>query len=162
MRYFLLMLILLQAVPISGSDSPVGTRAPELSLFDQYDKEFCMAQYAGSILVFLASDRDGAERNRQCGGRLGERYGNRIAIIGIADTRGVPFFLKRSVKNSFRKERVRVLLDWKGEAFTAFGLSKKSRAVVLIDRDRTIRQIYSSPNDICQLAFADVDRMLAR
>jgi peroxiredoxin len=139
--------LILAAVLSGGSVAGPGLPAPDFRLEDQQGHDFTLSMQRGHILVLLAGDRAGSEENRAWGFLLGKRYGSAITIIGIADTRGVPFFLKDRVRNSFRKERVRMLMDWDGSVFDGYGFTAGHANIVVIDRSGVIRYRYAGGRD---------------
>ena len=62
-----------------------------------------------------------------------------MIVLGIADVSSVPFFLKGKIRNDFKKDGESILMDWKGEVFKAYGLTKGVSNVILIDKDGMIR-----------------------
>ncbi len=87
---------------------------------DQFDRVYTDGQFRGSILVSIGSDKDGSKYNEIWTQAIydslkGEENFDRIRFLGVADVRGVPFFLKGYVRGKFPKEKEKwVLLDWKG------------------------------------------------
>jgi hypothetical protein len=130
---------------LSGQPGRVqpGFQAPDFCLEDQQGRQFTLSLQKGRILVLLAGDRAGSELNHAWGRALAQRYGQAITIIGIADTRGVPFFLKDRVRKSFRKEKVRMLLDWEGRAFETYAFLPGTANVVVVDRNGIIRDLHA-------------------
>jgi predicted transcriptional regulator len=136
---------LIMFLVLSGQQAPVapGFRAPDFCLQDQQGRDFTLSSQRGRILVLLAGDRAGSEQNRAWGSAIAKRYGQAITIIGIADTRGVPFFLKDRVRKSFDKEPVRMLLDWEGTAFDTYAFLPGTANIVVIDGNGVIRCIHA-------------------
>ncbi len=161
----LLFLCLLAAAGASaGARTIINAKAPEFSLRDQYDQPYDLRQGEGRPIVLLASDGEGAKHNRQWVDAINGRYKDRIAIIGIADTRGVPFFMKAAVKNEFKKSPAHVLLDWNGVVFTSYGLAPKVSNIVLIDKNGMVRYLYSgeATTRACENLFREIDNVERR
>jgi len=89
------------------------------------------------------------------------KYGDSVAVQGLADVSSVPFFLKGMIRNDFKKDAENILLDWKGEVFKAYVMTKGVSNVILIDRDGLIRHRSSgsaSPEGVQEL-FKQVDTL---
>jgi hypothetical protein len=129
-----------------------GFRAPDFKLEDQRGRDFTLSLHRGRTLVLLAGDRAGSEQNRAWGVALAQRYGKAITIIGIADTRGVPFFLKDRVRKSFEKEKVRMLLDWEGSTFDEYAFLPGIANIVVIDRSGFVRCTHRGPPGLSEHA----------
>jgi hypothetical protein len=127
----------------------VGSLAPEWTLKDAKDKAYKLTDFENRILVILGSDKTGDEENEVWGGKLAEKYSDQIAIVGLADLRGVPFFWKGRVKSSFRNRRdtpsakygVPILLDWKGDVPKSYGFKPEVSNQVVIDAEGVVRYI---------------------
>jgi len=127
----------------------VGSLAPEWTLKDANNKAYKLADFEGRILVLLGSDKKGDEENEVWGGKLAEKYNNQIAIVGLADLRGVPFFLKGRMKSNFRNRRdtpsakygVPILLDWKGDVPKSYGFFQVVSNQVVIDAEGIVQYI---------------------
>jgi len=140
---FLLIVLTLLACTVEGGQSLINTRAPEFSLRDQYDQPYSLQSFAGQPVVLIASDKEGSGQNRHWLALLKEKYGRRLRIIGVADVRTVPFFLKGMVRGDFKKDGGSVLMDWDGALFTAYGLAKNVSNVILIDNSGSVQYLYA-------------------
>lgn len=136
-------------------------KMPVFDLSDQYDRPYRPEQ-PGKTIVLLASDRDGETETVHWRMKINERYHGSVSFIGVADVRGVPFFMKRAVKDNFKKYRAPVLLDWKGELFTAFGLVPGLPNIVVVDKEGILHYLYAGPatEDACSALFSEIDRLL--
>jgi predicted transcriptional regulator len=150
------------AMTVQGESPLINAKAPEFTLEDQYDRSFAIRQFAGRVVVLIASDRNGKVQNPPWTKALRERYGDGIALQGVADLRGVPFFLKGTIRKDLRKEYAdSVLLDWKGDLFTACGLMKEVSNVIVIDRSGVIRFVHAGPadTDAVPRVFKEIDKL---
>jgi hypothetical protein len=144
MKTRLVIIVLTLAACIAeGGPSLINAKAPEFSLRDQYDQSFSLQSFAGHPVVLLASDKGGHDQNHQWLALLKEKYGRKIRIVGVADVRTVPFFLKGVVRSDFKKEEGSVLMDWDGVVFTSYGLAPGVANVVLIDGSGIVRDLRS-------------------
>jgi predicted transcriptional regulator len=164
-RFLVALLLLLMPVAATEGGQPIiNAKAPGFSLRDQYDRPYDLRQGGGRTIVLLASDGEGAKHNRQWVDAIKGRYQDRIAIIGIADTRGVPFLFKGRVKSEFKKTPASVLLDWNGVVFTSYGLAPNVSNIVLIDKDGMVRYMYSgeATPQACENLFREIDNVERR
>jgi peroxiredoxin len=161
MRLFIIFILFLLLSVTAGGQPLINARAPEFTLQDQYDKTVALRQFEDRIVVLIASDKEGSVQNPQWKKAISEKYGDNIVILGIADVRSVPFFLKGKIRNDFKKDEGNILLDWKGEVFTAYGLAKGVSNIILIDKNGSIRFRYagSAAPDAVQRLFQEIDRL---
>ncbi|MFN3480224.1 MAG: YtfJ family protein [Thermodesulfovibrionales bacterium] len=146
MIIFPIIMLLFIFFPIgveSGQSIALNTKAPDFSLKDQYDRTFNLREFEGQVVVLIASDKEGSAQNHLWGRKIRERYGNKIIIIGMADLRSVPFFLKNKIKEDFKKDDNSILLDWSGKVFDAYELAKKVSNIIVIDKKGYVRFTYS-------------------
>lgn len=120
--------------------SGVGQRVA-FDLPDQFDRVHNAAELRGKAAVIFGTDRKGSKFGGAWAEALRESLPHRVsseavAWVDIANLRGVPFFMKGSVKKKFPSERKNwVLLDWKGTFAKAYGLEKDVCNILLLDRD---------------------------
>ena len=148
---------------IAGAESPlINAKAPVFSLMDQRDHEVNLHQFEGRVVVLIAGDKDGSKQNPAWRKALTDRYGERVLIQGTADLRKVPFFLKGSFKRDFQKDPDRIILDWSGEIFKAYGLAENVSNIVLIDKKGYVRYLHSGSAEQGAIddLFREIDRCL--
>jgi predicted transcriptional regulator len=161
----IIVILLAQVVATAGAaeSNLIGAKAPEITLQDQYDRTISLRGFEGRVVVLIASDKKGKAQNPPWDKAIREKYGDIVVLLGVADVRSVPFFLKGKIRNDFKKEyAASVLMDWEGEIFTAFGLAEKVANVVVIDRSGTIRFLQTGPavQDAVRLVFEEIDRLV--
>jgi len=162
MRRFLLIAIMF-ILQVAGAiaENSMEEKAMEFALQDQYDKTVILRQYEGSVVVLLASDKEGSSQNAAWIKAIRDKYASRVAIQGIADVSSVPFFLKGKIRNDFKKDGNSILLDWKGAVFRSYGFKKAVSNIVLIDGRGVIRHRSSgsaSPEAVQEL-FKKIDAL---
>jgi predicted transcriptional regulator len=119
-------------------------RVPETTLIqfeikDQFDRPHSERELQDRHVLLLCGDRKGSQYQGQWAAALRDSLRSRgrlesTTLIEIADLRGVPFFVKGSVKKKFpRDEASWVLMDWKGRFATAYGFEKDKCNIVLFD-----------------------------
>ncbi len=108
---------------------------------DQFDRVYTDNQFRGSIVIITGSDKDGSQYNEIWKNAIfdslkEEKEIDQIKFLGVADTRGVPFFLNGYVKGKFPKEKEKwVLLDWKGHFPKAYQFEPKMSNIVIFNRE---------------------------
>lgn len=111
----------------------------QFELRDQFDRPYRDTQLRGESLVVVGSGRKGSEFQADWMAAL--RAGLRdhlvaggLRIVEVADLRGVPFFLKGTVKKKFPEDRAAwVLMDWKGRFGSAYELDGDLCSVLVFD-----------------------------
>lgn len=134
---FLLTASLIAGVPASGQDRP----PLEFELEDQFLKIHRGTDFRGSIVLLVGSDKKGVEFNQTWIAAIHERLGDHpryseISHLAQADLRGVPFFLKKTVRGKFPQNPDNwVLLDWKGSLASIYDFSPKASNVLVFAQD---------------------------
>ncbi len=159
-----ILLLMMTAGIHAAETSLLNTRAPEFTLQDQFERTVPLRQFEGSVVVLIASDKAGKEQNGAWTRAIRDRYADRVALQGIADLSSVPFFLKGTVRNDIRKDRVSILLDWKGEVFRAYGLAQGAVNIIVIDGQGMVRHLHAGSAEPAALValFRVLDEALAR
>ena len=160
-RILLAIMMFILQTAAAYADPADGVKASEFSLQDQHEKTVSLKQYEGRIVVLVASDKEGAAQNTAWFKAIRDKYADRVVVQGIADVSSAPFFLKGKIRSDFKKDPDSILLDWKGEVFKAYGLTKSVSNVILIDKDGMIRHRTSgsaSPEGVQEL-FKRIDAL---
>ncbi len=145
MKNAILFASLLGLPIVAVSDPLIDAKAPNFSIEDQFDRPVGIRQFEGRTVVLMAADKEGSAHNDAWKDALVRRFRSAIALVGVADLRGTPFFLKNRVKSTFRKEQGSVLLDWEGVVFTRYGLRPRVSNLIVIDRKGYVRYLHSGP-----------------
>ena len=141
---FLMPLMLITLALSSLSAQSKDSRLIEFELKDQFDREYSHLSWAGEILVVIGSDRGGSKFNENWGRSIYLELAKsstmeQIAFAGVADLRGVPFFLKGFVKGKFPKAEERwVLMDWDGEFAKAYQFEKDHSNILIFNQDKKL------------------------
>ncbi len=113
------LLACLSTVPaVAGGQSPRLLIPFEIE--DQHRRLHRQADYLDRVVLVLGSDRGGSRfsagwRRAITQAVGGEPRFDKLSVLSLADLRGVPFFVRGSVRKRFpRAPDNRVLLDWKG------------------------------------------------
>lgn len=139
----------------------VSSRAPEFFLRDQYDHSFTLHHFAGKPLILLACDKTGSRQKSAWVTAILDRYAQRVQLVGVADVRTAPFFIKGKIKRDFQKEAGSILMDWDGVIFRTYALAEKVANIVLIDRQGVVRYVYSgAANPVTiEALLREIDRL---
>lgn len=133
----------LAAAPVASATAEF----PDIRLEDQFrsahspDSLFNEAS-TGRPLVIIAGDQRRSDENiRAWVNLLKGTLGDRVRFIGLANLRGLPFFVsKNSVRSSLKKKLpdVLVLCDWKGDGFKQFAFVRGQMNVRVYSRSRAL------------------------
>jgi len=146
MRHYLLILMMFAfQVNVESAGNVINEKAADFTLQDQYEKTVSLKHFEGRTVVLIASDKEGKVQNSAWTNAIKDKYADRVAIQGVADVSSAPFFLKGKIRSDFKKDGDSILLDWKGEVFRSYGLTKGAANVILIDKDGMIRHRTSGP-----------------
>jgi len=154
-----------RSVPALGVVVLIGTLLPYMcharesalirfEIADQFDRVHADIDLRGGVLLVVGADRKGSQYQGGWMDALRTLAESRIAtdeiqIIEVADLRGVPFFVKGSVKKKFPSDKRQwVLMDWKGVFARAYGFEPEKCNMLLFDRtDRLLYQVAAQEVD---------------
>jgi len=124
------------ASPANAAVASPNLVCVSFELRDQFEILHKVSFPRTNLLVLTIADKQG---NHQVDGwvmPLKERFGERIAIAGIADVRGVPGLWHVSIREKFQKLRTHpVMMDWDGHVIKLLPVEKHRTNVYLINRD---------------------------
>jgi hypothetical protein len=118
-----LVVVVLAAVVASTAQEKTTL---EFELEDQFRQVHRSSDFLGTVVLLIGSDKKGVEFNDDWGRAILMQLQDhprreRISSLGYANLKGVPFFLKGTIRGKFPQEREAwVLMDWKGELFKAY------------------------------------------
>jgi len=131
----------------------VGTKAPAWMFTDANKKEFTMDSWAGKVLQVNYVDPDEQDLNEAYNEVLDKAVKTDKIIdstyfkgIGVVDTKSTwkPNGLIRTIAgNKAKKYKTTILFDYKGTLHEIWGLPKDSYSVVILDKNRICRYVYS-------------------
>lgn len=120
---------------------------PEIKIRDQFRIEHTtQSLFSGKSpirpLVLIASDQRQTEKYIQTWTTLlKETLGERVHFVGLANLRGLPFFVsKNSIRSSLKKRlpNVPVLCDWNGSGFKELACVRGEQNVHVYSSDRKL------------------------
>ena len=163
MRNSMLILLLIVATGIAqAGQSLIDAKAPDFSLLDQHGKAFSLKQLEGKPMLLIACDNEGKKQKGDWIKVVTEKYGQQLIVLGVADVRKVPFFLKGKYTRDFQKDPASILLDWDGTIFTSYGLVKDVANIIVIDKKGYVRYLYSGSAErtAVEQLFRELDQSL--
>lgn len=104
---------------------------------DQFGRKYGQKDFLGAVSLWIGSDKDGSAFNDQWGEALyralkDEADAGRVRFVGVADLRGVPFFLKGFVRGKFPKDTERrILMDWDGAFAKGYAFAEKHSNILV-------------------------------
>lgn len=135
----------------------------EFEIDDQFKVKHTDAEYRGSIVVLVGGGRKGSEFTPAWGAAVSEEVAEEAArgelmFLAYADTRGVPFFLKGTVRGYFPQDRESpTLIDWKGRLAQAYEMDPDMATLLLFGRDgRLVTRVSGT-----EIELAKVDAFVA-
>ena len=109
-------------------------------LEDQFEKVYTDEDYKHQIIVVISSDKGGNKYNPIWSEAILKLIHDNgmeksIEVIGIANLKGVPFFLKGYIKGKLPKDPDnRLLLDWSGQFAKAYKFMKNVCNIAIFDQ----------------------------
>ena len=141
---FLIVLIAGPRFASAGGDEAKESTLIEFKIKDQFKKEYTDAQFRGVPLCVLIANKGGSAFSRVWSPAIRDSLdvmglGGAVNVLGVADMRGVPFFLKGLVRGKLPKEPDKwMLVDWKGKFAKAYHCVKDSCNILLFDDDASL------------------------
>jgi hypothetical protein len=113
----------------------------EFEIEDQFKVKHTDAEFRGRVLVLVGGGRKGSEHAPDWRAAISDGAGDAIEsgellIVSYADTRGVPFFLKGTIRGYFPQDpELLTLVDWKGQLAEAYSLDPDVATLLVFGRD---------------------------
>ena len=113
----------------------------EYELEDQFRNARTSSDVLGRVVILIGSDKKGVEFNGMWGRAINARLidhpnYDRVTNLAYANLKGVPFFLKNTIRGKFPQDKEAwVLMDWKGALFKAYGFVPKKANVLVFGPD---------------------------
>lgn len=132
---------------------PIMSFSQETKLFafelrDQFKVEYTENSWPNSVLIFLGSNKAGNVYNHIWAKAIEDSTSvifpeSEIKQIGIANLRGLPFFLKGFIRGKFPKDKnVRILMDWGGSFSKAYNFEANQCNILIFDGKKNL--VYQS------------------
>ena len=144
------------------------TKMIPFELKDQFKTEYTEQSWPDSILISLGSNKAGNIYNHIWAKAIQDSTSiifpkTPIKQIGIANLKGVPFFLKGFIRGKFPDEGdVWILMDWKGQFSRSYHFVADQCNILIFDRKRNL--VYQTSvtelNDLKLRAILEVLRKI--
>jgi len=134
---FLLIAVAFVAVVPGASAGDPESELISFEIKDQFDRAHSEKEFLGRPLLITCGDKNGSRYQSQWTPALRDSLQARgllpeLALVEIADLRGVPFFVKGKVKKNFpRDPSAWVLLDWDGRFAKPYAFEKEMCNILL-------------------------------
>jgi len=152
---FAVLLALLWTVSASlAAELKVGDRAPDFKLKDSTGKEYSLddPRFKGKVLYIAYVDPDEKDTNnhvedalkkeRESGGLDKARYEG-FGIANLKASNLPNFIIKSAIKSKQEKTGAVVLLDYDYTILNLWGVKNDSSDVVVLDKERVCRYVYN-------------------
>lgn len=133
-------------LPIMGISQESKLFAFELR--DQFKLEYSENSWPDSVLIFLGSNKAGNVYNHIWAKAIEDSTSvifpeSAIKQIGVANLRGLPFFMKGFIRGKFPKDKnVRILMDWSGKFSKKYHFVSGQCNILVFDRKKNL--VYQS------------------
>jgi uncharacterized protein len=152
--FALLLALLWTASAAVAAELKVGDKAPDFKLKDSTGKEYSLdhPQFKGKVLYIAYVDPDEKDTNnhvedalkkeRESGGLDKTRYEG-FGFANLKATNLPNFLIKALIKSKQEKTGAIVLLDYDYTILNLWGLKNDSSDVVVLDKERICRYLYN-------------------
>lgn len=141
-RHALRVGLLALLLPVSVIAAPLQPPTLiEYEIEDQFEQGHRDGELRDRVAVVIAAGRKGREFATPWGDAVRARLAGplaagRVAVLPVADLRGVPGFMKGRVRGRFPEEPERwILMDWDGRFAEAYELDEESVSLLLFGAD---------------------------
>jgi hypothetical protein len=161
---FFILLTLFSTVAVSSADElKVGDKAPDFKMKDSAGKEYSLEdpRFKGKVLYIAYVDPDERDTNNHVEDALkkesdsGALDKTRYDGFGFANLKATSlpnFILKALIKSKQEKTGAVVLLDYDYTILNLWGLKNDSSEIVVLDKERICRYKYSGRLPLEELA----------
>jgi hypothetical protein len=137
------LLVLLLAATSAFAEENKQRRLIEFEIIDQFDDFHSHEDYVDKTLVVVGGNKGSADYNEPWAviiqDSLEASGHDDVAFLGLADLRGVPWFMKGFVRGKFPEREDRwALMDWKGEFAKAYCFEKNMANIVVFAPDGSL------------------------
>jgi predicted transcriptional regulator len=148
--FFFAAFSLLMGVAVQAEDLQVGMTASDWSFVDSEKKVFSMASWAGKVLLVNYVDPDESDLNEHFtdamkkakdDGLLKDATYKGIGIADCAATWKPNFAIRAIAGRKAKKYKTVILFDYDGTLRAAWGLTKDTANMILLDKNRVCKAI---------------------
>jgi hypothetical protein len=128
------------------------------SLRDQHERSHAIRFPRTNVSFIVVADHKGSKQLEKWIQPVYERFGQRVAIAGVADLSKVPFGLRGFVRRAFVKELdYPVMLDWQGDVVRQFAPQKDNANVFVVATNGTVLRRWTGNADREKLAELELE-----
>jgi predicted transcriptional regulator len=151
----MMLFALVWTVSVSGAaELKIGDKAPDFKLKDSAGKEYSLEdpRFKGKVLYVAYVDpdekdtnnhvEDTLKRERDSGGLDKARYEG-FGIVNLKASNLPNFIIKSSIKSKQEKTGAVILLDYDYTILNLWGVKNDSSDVVVLDKERICRYVYN-------------------
>jgi len=151
----MMLFALVWTVSVSGAaELKIGDKAADFKLKDSTGKEYSLedARFKGKVLYVAYVDPDEKDTNnhvedtlkkeRESGGLDKARYEG-FGIVNLKASNLPNFLIKSSIKSKQEKTGAVILLDYDYTILNLWGVKNDSSDVVVLDKERICRYVYN-------------------
>lgn len=159
-----LAMVLCSVLSGLAAELKVGDKAPDFSLKDSKGKAYSLhsAEFQGKVMSVFYVDPDEKDLNshvedallKDPGLERNVRYKG-LGITNLKATKMPNFLIKSVIKSKQEKTGAIILLDYDYTILNLWGLKNDTSSIVILDKDRICRYVYNG-----KLPSAEVDRVL--
>ena len=130
----LFTLLLMREVVAQTCVVAVTNVPAKIELSDQFEAKQSLVFPTTNLTFLVIADKTGSEQLAAWVAPVKEKFGNSVAIVGIADVSAVPRPMRGMVRKKFKKAQAYpVMLDWSGDTVKQFAISPNQANVLLVD-----------------------------
>jgi uncharacterized protein len=160
-----LFVLLWGGLAASAGELRVGDKAPDFKFKDSTGKEYSLedARFKGKVLYVAYVDPDEKDTNnhvedtlkqeRESGALDKNRYEG-FGIVNLKASNLPNFLIKSSIKSKQEKTGAVILLDYDYTLINLWGVKNDSSDVVVLDKDRICRYVYNGklpPDELAKM-----------
>ena len=164
-KALMVLLVLLFTVSLAAAAQlKVGDKVAPFSLKDAEGKVYSLdtPPYVGKVIaVYYTVKKDEKFSAQLEAAKLDRKTHEGMAILNMKDISVPNFILKKAIKAEQEKIKAPILLDDNYTLVDAWGLTKKSYCIVVIDKNKICRFIYRSKEGVTEIPPVEGNKLIA-
>ena len=160
-KAFLIMMISL-VFCIQTETNAADSTLIDFKIKDQFKILRTNTDIEDKVLIIIGSNKAGNKFNKIWEKELRDSlkntdYYERILSFGVPDFRGVPFFIKGSIRRKLAKDSTNnILMDWKGKFVKAYEYVEGKSNILIFDTDGQLR----SKTAVTEMEYTELNKIL--
>jgi len=164
---FICAVVLFSAIFVYVAGLEAGILAPAFKVMSGDNEELRLDDLKGKVAVIFYETKDTIEKNRQLKDELNRFYDAQpdnikklILRVPVINCKGVIFsdIWKNNLKQSSKKEGLRIYGDWDGKMFSSYRVKDKESNLIIIGRDGAVK--YSFTGKVEEKDFGKIKNLL--